>query len=110
VYGGDMTLRLNHSHTAESVDGRSWLDSDGVINQADTLPAWGTTNAIVAWYRDSWAVNLQVKNLLDEKYLQSFGDGWADDIDLWYAGETRFREVAVYNRPREFTLQVRKEF
>jgi len=111
VFGGDMTLRLSHSYSAESVDGRSWLDGDGVtIHQADTLPSWGSTNATVAWYGESWAVNLQVKNLFDKKYLQSFSDGWADDIDSWYPGETRFRETAVYNRPQEITLQIRKEF
>jgi outer membrane receptor protein involved in Fe transport len=81
-----------------------------VLEYADYLPSWGSTNATVTWYGESWIFNLQVKNLLDKKYLQSFSDGWADDIDLWYPGEDRFRETAVYNRPREITLQIRKEF
>ena len=52
----------------------------------------------------------QVKNLFDKKYLQSFSDGWADDIDEWYPGETRFRGSSVYNRPQEITLRIRKDF
>jgi len=120
VFGGDMTFRLSHTYTAGSWDGRSWLDGwdddndvefdPPVVRYADYLPSWGSTNATVAWYSESWAVRLQVKNLFDEKYLQSFSDGWADDIDSWYPGETRFRETAVYNRPQEITLQIRKDF
>jgi outer membrane receptor protein involved in Fe transport len=111
VLGGDMALRLNHSYSAQTFDGRSWLDDDGVtINNANILPSWGTTNAMIAWYGESLMVNLQVKNVFDKKYYQSFGDGWADDVDTWWPGETRFRETAVYNRPREITLQIRKEF
>jgi outer membrane receptor protein involved in Fe transport len=111
VFGGDLTLRLNHSYSAETLDGRSWLDDDGVtINNADTLPSWGTTNAMIAWYGETTMVNLGVRNLFDKKYLQAYGDGWADDVDAWWPGETRFRETAVYNRPLEVTLQFRKNF
>jgi len=111
VFGGDMTLRLNHSYTADTLNRRSWLDDDGVtIHNAHTLASWGTTNAMIAWYGESTMVNLQVKNIFDKKYEQSYSDWDADEVDTWWPGETRFREKVSYNRPLEVSLQFRKDF
>ena len=55
-------------------------------------------------------MNLRINNVWDKKYLQSFsnGDNWI--VDDWFPDETRFRDFGVYNRPREVSLQVRKDF
>ena len=55
-------------------------------------------------------MNLRINNVWDKKYLQSLytSDNWI--VDDWFPDETRFRDFSVYNRPREVSLQIRKDF
>jgi iron complex outermembrane receptor protein len=120
MFGGDILMRFDYSYTADTFDDRTWLDywdddndvdfDPPVVVTGDLLPAWSTSNVTIGWQGESLQISLQVKNVFDEKYLQSFSDGWADDIDEWYPGETRFRGSSVYNRPQEITLRIRKDF
>jgi outer membrane receptor protein involved in Fe transport len=111
LWGGDIWMRYDQSGSADSRNGRAWIDGDtGDVVQADLLPSWNIGNAIIGWQSESWQVNLRINNVWDKKYLQSFsnGDNWI--VDEWFPDETRFRDFGVYNRPREVSLQIRKDF
>ena len=111
LWGGDIWMRYDQSGSADSRNGRAWIDGDtGAVVQADLLPSWNIGNAIIGWQSESWQLNLRINNVWDKKYLQSFsnGDNWI--VDDWFPDDTRFRDFGVYNRPREVSLQIRKDF
>ncbi len=112
LFGGDVWMRFDVSYQADSFNERAWLSTDcgGTICYGDVLPSWSTSNFVIGWQGETVQVNLRVNNVFDEKYMQSFSDGWNDDIDLWWPGETRFHNLRTYNRPQEITLQIRKDF
>ncbi len=108
--GGDVWLRWDISGQSDSNNDRAWVGDDGLPVQADALPAWNVSNATVGWQADSWQVNVRVNNVFDKKYFQSFSSGNNYIVEDWYPGETRFQNFRTYNRPREISLQIRKDF
>ncbi len=112
LFGGDVWTRIDVTYQGDSFNERAWASTDcgGTICYGDVLPSWSTSNALIGWQGETVQVNLRINNIFDEKYMQSFSDGWNDDIDTWWPGETRFHDFRTYNRPREITLQFRLEF
>ncbi len=108
--GGDVWLRWDISGQSESYNNRAWVGDDGLPVQADALPAWDVSNATIGWQGESWQVNVRVNNVFDKKYFQSFSSGNNYVAEDWYPGETRFQNFRTYNRPREISLQIRKDF
>ena len=111
LFGGDVWLRWDISGQSESKNNRAWVDGDtGDTVQADSLPAWDVSNATVGWQSESWQVNLRVNNVFDKKYIQYFSSGNNWVTEDWFPAETRFKNFTNYNRPREVSLQIRKDF
>ncbi len=111
IAGGDVWLRWDISGQSDSTSERAGFDDDeGTLTPADGLPSWNVSNATVGWQGDSWQVNVRVNNVFDKKYFQSFSNGSNYIAEDWYPGETRFQNFRTYNRPREISLQIRKDF
>ncbi len=104
--GGDLSFYYYINGQADSHN-----DRESAQNGTVDLPSWSTSNMTARWESgEGLELSLRVRNLFDERYVQSYSNDTDWQVEAYWPGETRFRERYTYNRPREISLQARYNF
>lgn len=101
AFGADLWFRYDY-----------WRQSKSFQNAGDPptiIPASESSDFQVGfWKDDDWNLTLTVNNVWDQRQIYSFdqsGEFYAD-----FFGTNQYRSLINYNRPREFTVRLRKSF
>jgi outer membrane receptor protein involved in Fe transport len=94
-----------------SFQGKSWNSIDNVRDQNENgiLPSWNVSNLQIGTnLKNNWTVGLVIRNLFDQKAMQWLDTGGNYISDFFEADWNR--DIRTWNRPRSFSIQVRKNW
>jgi outer membrane receptor protein involved in Fe transport len=101
AFGADLWFRYDY-----------WRQSKSFQNAGDPptiIPASESSDFQVGfWKDDDWNLTLTVNNIWDQRQIYSFDQGGEFYADFF--GTNQYRSLINYNRPREFTVRLRKSF
>jgi len=101
VGNSDGYLRLDYSYVGEQTNatqGSTLLtSSDNLRGEITNMPSYSLGNLVLGWGNESWSVRFAVNNVTDERAVTYVPTRWTDG-----------RLYSV--RPREFTMNFRKNF